>query len=198
MERRHALPTVVLALLVTAPLAAHDLDEETDEIARLIELAPGIRLADVGAGDGRFGAEIAHRVGPSGHVYLTEIDDDELDELRALAERREAGNLTVLAGAEDDTRLPDGCCDAVLLRYVVHHMGDPAAMHASVRRSLKTSGRLLVIEKTEPGDGIAEDDLIDAVTRAGFRVVSRHPDWGGHDGHYAVLFRVEATGGGER
>jgi ubiquinone/menaquinone biosynthesis C-methylase UbiE len=98
--------------------------------------------------------------------------------------------MTVVVGETDDPALPAECCDALLLRYVVHHMADADAMFAGIGQALRAGGRVLVIEKTEPGDGIEATELIETARTAGFEVISRHDEWGAHDGHYAVLLHV--------
>ena len=55
-------------------------------------------------------------------------------------------NVTVVEGAPAATKLPDECCDAIFVRYVYHHFGDPPAMNASILRSLKPGGRFAVMD----------------------------------------------------
>ena len=104
--------------------------------------------------------------------------------------------MSVVQGDTDQTHLPTACCDAILLRYVVHHMSDPDDMYSSLRRSLRPHGKLVIVEKDEPGDGIEADELVEGLRKAGFDVLSRHPEWGGHDESYAIVFQVlSATNG---
>jgi ubiquinone/menaquinone biosynthesis C-methylase UbiE len=188
MLRSRLVGIVAVGLIFAACALAHDIGEEVDRIAELMELRPGMQVADVGAGEGGFSRELARRMGNSGHVFATEVDDGELKKLREMVEENELTNISVVVGETDDTGLPDACCDAVLLRYVYHHMSHPADMRASLRRSLRPGGRLLVIEKKERGDGIEAEELVGVMTADGFEVESRHPEWGGHDDHYAVVF----------
>lgn len=177
-----------VAVMLAAPAWAHGVPEEVDRIAGLMELRPGMQLADVGAGDGEFAEALAGRVGPTGHVFVNEIDDGELRKIRRRISRSDLSNMTPVEGDATDTRLPDGSCDGILLRYVYHHISERVAMRSSLRRSLRPRGRLVVIEKLEHGHGISLEDLIDAITADGFRLLSRHPRWGGHDGHHAAVF----------
>ena len=102
--------------------------------------------------------------------------------------------LNLVEGGVKDTRLPDDCCDGILLRYVYHHMSEPEAMLASLRRSIRPGGILVVIEKLERGGhGISLDDMIDGMTAAGFRVISQHPRWGGHEEHHGAVFDAGET-----
>ena len=84
---------VALGMVLSTPAAAHGLATEVDEIAELLHLQPGMRLADVGAGDGELGEELARHVGDSGHVYLTEVSDGELRKLRKRVKRSDLPNL---------------------------------------------------------------------------------------------------------
>jgi ubiquinone/menaquinone biosynthesis C-methylase UbiE len=180
---------VTIGLLFASSAAAHDLVEEVTLIVDLMNLRPGIQVADVGAGSGEFSEEIAHRLGGSGHVYVNEVDDGELTKIRRRLEKSELTNMSLVVGETDDTNLPEACCDAILLRFVYHHMSDRTDMSSSLRRSLRPGGLLVVVEKEERGDGVAADSLIADMVTNGFEVVSRHPEWGGHDGHYGVVFR---------
>jgi ubiquinone/menaquinone biosynthesis C-methylase UbiE len=193
MFRRRTTHLAALGLLVATSAAAHDLVEEATQVAELMQLGPGTQLADVGAGDGEFGEELARRLGETGHVYLTEIGDPELTKLRKRLKKTDLTNMSLVVGETDDTMLPEACCDAMLLRYVYHHMSDRPDMCTSLRRSLRPGGLLLVIDKDERGDGVPAEELIADMSDAGFEVVSRHPDWGGHDGHYGVVFRHAGT-----
>ncbi len=181
--------TAALSCLIAATGAAHPHEQEAERIAELMRLRPGTRVADVGAGDGEFGEALARRLEASGHVYLTEINEGELIKLRRLLEESDLENMSVVVGSVDETGLPDACCDAILLRLVYHHMSDRQAMRASLKRSLRADGLMVIVDMDQNGHGTALQQLVDEMTGDGFQVVSRHPDWGGHDDHYAVVFR---------
>ena len=189
MTLQRSIILTSLAVLLTAPVLAHGLSEEVDEIAELLRLRSGMHLADVGGGDGEFGEELAERVGPGGHVYINEIDDGELRRIRRRVDRSELGNMSAVEGGATDTNLPDRSCDGILLRYVYHHFSEREEMRASLRRSLRPGGILVVIEKLEnDGHGVALDEIVDEISGDGFRLISRHPSWGGHDDHHAAVF----------
>ena len=186
---RIVVGTIALAAFV--PACAHDVSEEVGRIAELIQLRPGMQLAEVGAGNGEFSEGLANRVGRGGHVFVNEIDDGELIKIRRRIERSDLTNMSLVEGGVTDTRLPGDCCDGILLRYVYHHFSEPEDMLASLRRSLSLQGVLIVIEKLERGGhGISLDDMIEQLTADGFRLVSRHPEWGRHERHHAAVFAL--------
>ena len=193
---------LVLALLAAAGPAAQSLDSEAARTIQALGLRPGLRVADVGTGNGEWAERIGREVGRTGHVYATEVDRAKLDEVEARLKQAGLDNVTTVLGTQDDTGLPPGCCDAILLRMVYHHFTEPARMRASLRSALRRGGPLVVID-TEPqknwrhlegvpdrgGHGIREDALVREMTSDGFEVLARHHDWAGAGDRYCVVFR---------
>ena len=107
---------------------------------------PGARVADVGAGDGYFTFRLADAVGPQGHVYAVEVTDALVDELRAETGRRGYQNITVVRGAFDDPRLPDGAVDLAFFSGVFHHLEDREAYFEHLQQDLAGGGRVAIID----------------------------------------------------
>ena len=161
-------------------------------------------IADVGAGEGEIGFAAAAAVGETGKVYLTELDEEKVAALQKGASRRKLKNVLIVAAAEKKTRLPDSCCDAIILRRVYHHFTAPSEMDASLLHSLRPGGLLAVIEfpprrsltASDPvngvpsnrgGHGIPKKILVEELTGAGFKLDKVFDDW--PDDGYCVLFR---------
>lgn len=198
-----ALVVVVAAYLPYLPVVHGSTADEVERLVAWLEIKPGSDVADLGAGDGTHAIALARRVGPSGHVYATEIDPDRLAEIRRAVKEAGLENVTVIGGAVSRTNLPEGCCDALYSRLVYHHLSEPDAINADIRRALRPGGRLLVID-FEPGgalDWLASPDTAERhgghgtpkqtvtkeVTAAGFELVRGPQPWRGKT--YAVLFR---------
>lgn len=205
--QRSVLPWGLVLLLAAAGGVAWA--GEADRIAEVLALESGLYVADVGAGDGRWSEALARRVGPTGRVYATEVDEEEVVKIRQRVEDSGLENVTVLVGDQQDTGLEAGCCDAILLRLVYHHFVDPPRMRSSLRRALRPGGRLAIIDilpqenwrelpgvPDRGGHGISPEMLIQEMTADGFEAVERHADWNGDDERYCVVFRrqAEATG----
>jgi predicted methyltransferase len=178
--------------------------ERREEIERTIEvlgLEAGKSVAEVGAGDGRFSLAFAEVVGAGGRVYANELDSDDVARIRRRAEEEGFGNLVAVQGAVDDTNLPDGCCDALMMRMVYHMLTDPTPMSRSFYEALKPGGVLAILEgDPEPGQdnargvpanragmGIDPEIVIEEITAIGFELERRISDWTGAD--YALVFR---------
>jgi len=174
--------------------------DEVKRLAALMEWKPGTIAADIGAGDGKYTFAAVERVGASGKVYATEIDGKKLEELQGEVAKRKLENVTVVESKEADTNLPSGCCDAIFLRHVYHHLTKPVEFDRNLARSLKLGGRLAIIDFAprsglEPvegvpsnrgGHGIAQKLVIEELSAAGFEVEKIVNDW--PDDSYCVLF----------
>src|SRR4029077_17252256 len=148
MRKRKILLLVGMACVVAAVFAVQVRGSAAEEVKRLAELMgwkAGISVADIGAGDGKYTFAAVERVGAAGKVYATEIDAKKLGELRDEVARRKLGNVVVGEHKGAETNLPAGCCDAIFLRRVYHHLTKPAEFDASLVRSLKAGGRLAII-----------------------------------------------------
>lgn len=169
---------------------------EMPRLTQALALRPGMVVADVGAGRGQLTLALAAAVGPRGHVFSSEIDPGRLRALRELVGK--AGNVTLVEAKVGDSGLPAGCCDAIVLRRVYHHVDDPRQTNASLLRALRPGGVLAVIDLPPPlffpdrsSFGIASRIVIDEVSVSGFELLGLHTDWPGRGplGSYCALFR---------
>jgi ubiquinone/menaquinone biosynthesis C-methylase UbiE len=163
MRRRHPV-SISLAALICAVTALSaqprqasqremaDAEHDTPLLADVLELQPGMTVADVGAGMGAMSIVLAKRLGPSGRVLSTDIGANQLAALREAVTREQLTNMTVIEGAPASTNLPDACCDAIFMRDVYHHITDVSAFNRSLLAALKPGGRLAIID-FEPRKG---------------------------------------------
>ena len=180
-------------------------DATGPELPRLKEalmLNAGTVVADVGAGRGQLTRALAGLVGPGGHVFATEIDPDRVNALRATLDDANVGGVTVVAAQSGNSGLPEGCCDAIVLRRVYPHLTDPAAATASLLRALRPGGLLAVIDFAPPwffgrgSLGVPAQSVIDEVTASGFERLQLHDDWPGRGplGSYCAIFSKPSAG----
>jgi ubiquinone/menaquinone biosynthesis C-methylase UbiE len=205
MLRRSFIIVLALCALAAAPCRAQDTwQQEADRLAALLKWHSGSIVAEIGAGRGELTLAAAQRVGPSGKVYTTELDPNALNHLKGIAANH--ANIIVIQAADASTNLPSACCDSIFMRLVYHHLSKPAEIDASLFRSLKSGGRLAVIDETprpgstippgvpknRGGHGIPQKILISELTAAGFHVESIDNHWPAGDAYhpiYCVVFR---------
>jgi ubiquinone/menaquinone biosynthesis C-methylase UbiE len=215
MYRRHTAALCVLSLLVFCDLRAQQTaltdaqlkaaEIEVPQLVELLELKPGMTIADIGAGFGAWTMRFSRWIGPSGRVYATDIGGPQLSALRDSVKREQLGNVTVLEGAPSSTNLPAQCCDAVLIRDAYHHFTQPDEMIRSLAASLKPGGRLAIIDfpprdKSEVPAGVRANrgghgvppEVVQAEVGALLKHVRTIDKWAANSqpqGLYLVLFR---------
>jgi len=121
-------------------------EEKTDRVLAALELKPGMKVADVGAGSGYYSSRIAERVGPQGTVYAVDIQPEMLDFLRMQMKQRRVTNVTPVLGTETDPKLPAGALDLAVMVDVYHELEYPYEMLAAIVKALKPAGRVVFVE----------------------------------------------------
>ena len=193
--RSAAEPGAAWQALVDAPdRSAQDraLDPGRHPAAMLafLDLRPGMRVADLGAGGGYTTELIARAIGPSGVVYM-QNEPSWLPFLKdAIAERmtHPAMKNAVRADIPFGDVLPPEAkdLDEVVMNVVYHDVAnlpvDRVRMHRLVFNALKPGGRFIVIDSSaKPGSGLSatatlhridEEVVKDEVQKAGFRLVA--------------------------
>ena len=158
-RRRFAVLIACAAATLTGAVRASAQDEFALDAARLtraLGLTVGQTVADIGAGEGQLTVALANVVGPTGRVYATELETGVLRAIRRAAESAGLQNVTVLQAHATRTNLPDNCCDALVLRFVYHHIGNTRSMNGSLYQSLKPGGRLALIDFLPDGKESAD------------------------------------------
>jgi ubiquinone/menaquinone biosynthesis C-methylase UbiE len=170
---------------------------EMPRLREVLSLEAGRVVADVGAGKGQLTFALAKEVGTQGHVFSTEIDPERLRRLRETVIGDKLGNVSVVEARAGETGLPPGCCDAIVLRRVYHHLTDPSGINASLLRSLRPGGVLAVIDFPPPfflnrgSFGVPSKLVASEVTSSGFELLRSIDDWPGRGpfDSYCLLFR---------
>jgi cyclopropane fatty-acyl-phospholipid synthase-like methyltransferase len=157
---RHIAKPVIATLALVSLLLGRGLAQQTGltdaqlksaeiEVPRLVEvlqLEPGMTVADVGAGFGAWTMRFARWTGPQGRVFASDIGAAQLTALRGSVQRERLNNVTVIEAGVNTTNLPPLCCDAILIRDAYHHFTSPDEIVRSLAASLKPGGRLAVID----------------------------------------------------
>jgi predicted methyltransferase len=123
-----------------------DVIRSRDEIVAALDLAPGMIVADIGAGTGAFLAPLSAGVGADGKLYAVDIVPAFLEHLRTRAEAEGLRNVEVVEGTPTAVELADASIDLMFLCDVYHHIEYPSVYARSLHRALRAEGRLFVVE----------------------------------------------------
>lgn len=117
--------------------------EQPEKVLDWLNIDPKATVADVGAGTGYFTVRLAKR---AKEVLATELQPEMLRLLDHRVSAEKLTNVRLIRGTDEQVKLPERCCDLVLMVDVYHELTKPPAVMAGIRRALKPSGRLVLVE----------------------------------------------------
>jgi SAM-dependent methyltransferase len=146
-----------------------------------LDIQPGQDVVDLGAGDGWFAVPLARYLG-SGTLWANEIDDGLVDYLGFAASYHELPNLVPVRGSATDLGVEPASVDLVfasdVLSLVYSQGQDPKPLLASIQRSLRPGGRLLILDAASAKDadrGLDADRLAADLLATGLTATEAPP-----------------------
>ncbi|WP_462322403.1 class I SAM-dependent methyltransferase [Halochromatium sp.] len=159
-----------------------ELFDRRHEIIDALQLTPGDSVADVGAGTGLFTMLLAERVGRAGRVYAVDISPTFIEAIQARAAASGLDNLVPIVNSQQTVSLPANSVDLVFIADTYHHFEYPQQMLDSIRKALRPTGRLALIDfRRLPGFSsgwimrhvrAGQGQVIDELEAAGFTLVA--------------------------
>jgi ubiquinone/menaquinone biosynthesis C-methylase UbiE len=150
------------------------------KVVATLELKPGMKVADLGAGSGLFTRPMAKAVAP-GIVYAVDIQPDLLSIIDRSVKDAGLSNVVTIAGDPGDPKLREPV-DVMLICDTLHHIANPAAYLKTIRKYQAAGGRIAVIDyATNWPEGHEKMQFTRAqfegwMKDAGWTPVARH-DW---------------------
>ena len=157
--------------------------DRRDDIIRVLDLQPGMAIADIGAGTGFFTMLMAQQVGPFGKAYAVDISPEFVEAIETRAKGQGIDNIVGVVNDQKSVRLPRNSVDLVFISDTYHHFEYPQSTLRSIHRALRPDGELVVIDfKRIPGISspwvmghvrAGEEQVIAEITAAGFALTER-------------------------
>jgi predicted methyltransferase len=120
--------------------------QEPERVLAAMQLAPGMTVADIGAGTGYFEPRLSRAVGASGKILALDVEPDMVTHLRDRAARERLDNVEARQVAPDDPGLAASSVDRVLIVDTWHHIANRIAYGARLRATLKPGGEVVVVD----------------------------------------------------
>jgi len=117
-----------------------------ERVLDILDIKPGMAVADVGAGTGFYSRLFSSAVGDTGWVYAVEISPRFLEHINRQSQADEVNNVTSVLGTDRSVRLPPNSIDMAFVCDTYHHFEYPQSTLASIHRALKPGGTLVVID----------------------------------------------------
>lgn len=121
-------------------------EERPELLLRELALAPGMTVADIGAGTGYYTWQMAKQVGPGGRVYAVDVQPEMISMLDSQMAKRGVHNVVSVLGSETTVKLSPASIDLAIMVDVYHELAYPAEVLDSIVDALKPGGRVVFVE----------------------------------------------------
>ena len=159
---------------------ARDAWQKPKQVVERLDIQPGARVADLGAGGGYFTWYLAAAVGPQGIVYAAEIDETALAIIEKEMKSRGVTNVVPIRAEPGDAKLPEPV-DLVFSCDTYHHMQDRIAYFQSLARYLKPDGKVVILDFHAEGffsgllgHGTTKQEVRREMESAGYRLAAEY------------------------
>ena len=121
-------------------------EEDCETLLAALGIEPGDTVCDMGCGNGFYAVRLSELVGERGKILAVDIQREMLELLKERAAAERITNIEPILGTVVDPKLPEASVDLMLLVDVYHEFSHPAQMLAEIRKSLKPTGRVALVE----------------------------------------------------
>ncbi|MFN0081062.1 MAG: class I SAM-dependent methyltransferase [Ferruginibacter sp.] len=122
-----------------------NLEEDTKAAVDAIDVKPNAVIADIGAGTGYYSFLLAQKV-PAGKVYAVDIQDEMINMLAERKRQLKDSIVEVIKSSIKSPNLPDNSVDLAIMVDVYHELEYPQEMLQALKKALKPTGKILLIE----------------------------------------------------
>ena len=129
---------------------ARDRLGEAEAVIAFAGVAPGMSVADIGAGGGYYTVRLSRVVGAKGRVLAQDIVPETRDRLALRVQREGLDNVAVRLGLPDDPKLPAASFDRIFLVHMYHEVEQPYPFLWHLRDGLKPGGLVVVVDAKRP------------------------------------------------
>jgi ubiquinone/menaquinone biosynthesis C-methylase UbiE len=130
--------------------AARDQHGEAARVMNRLGVVPGMRVADIGAGDGYYTVRLAQRLGHGATIYAEDVAQPYLDRLATRLTREGVAGVTLVHGMPADPRLPEESVDLAILAHMYHEIEHPYEFLYRLHAALAPGGRIAIVDNDKP------------------------------------------------
>lgn len=122
--------------------------QKPQEVVRLMEIRPGMQVADIGAGTGYFLGYLAAAVGEEGRVLGLDPEPNLVDYMNKRAEQAGWTRVRAKQIPYDSPSLAERSTDRILIVDTWHHIAERAAYTKKLAAALTEGGAVYVVDFT--------------------------------------------------
>ncbi len=120
-------------------------------ILQALQIKPGMKIADIGAGTGLYTIPMAQQVGETGLIYAVDISIDFIKNIKIRAKKHGLKNVIGHINSQTEIGLPPNSIDMAFICNTYHHFEYPLSTLKSIYQALVPGSQLVIIDfKRDP------------------------------------------------
>jgi SAM-dependent methyltransferase len=146
---RFPAPDRPVAPIISASYSDEKSRDENGEAERVMDrlgIKPGMRVADIGAGEGYYTVRLARRLGASATIYAQDVQADYVKQLEARLAREGLTGVRLVLGEPRDPKLLPASVDVAILSHMYHEIENPFEFLYRLRAALAPNARIGIID----------------------------------------------------
>ena len=125
--------------------------DKKEAILHEVQIKPGMRIADIGAGTGLYSIAFAQQTGEKGLVYAVDISRNFIKNIELRAKNQGLKNIKGIINNQKEIGLAQNSIDLAFICDTYHHFEYPLTTLQSVYQALSSGGKLIIIDfKRDP------------------------------------------------
>jgi ubiquinone/menaquinone biosynthesis C-methylase UbiE len=123
--------------------------QHPQEVISLLQITPGMAVADIGAGTGYFTTFLSQATGATGKVFALDVEPDMIRYLKERQKKEGWNNVEAKEVKTNDPLLPVGSIHRILIVNTWHHIWEREKYSAKLFEALASGGQLMIVDFTE-------------------------------------------------
>lgn len=152
-------------------------EENTSKLLKNMDIQTEDVIADIGAGSGYHVFKMAPKA-KEGLIFAVDIQEEMLQAIREKKSEEGIDNIELVKGTEKSVNLPENSIDKILMVDVYHEFSFPVEMLASIKKSLKSNGKIFLIEYRSEDESVpikrlhkmSEEQAVKEMEASGFKL----------------------------
>jgi SAM-dependent methyltransferase len=129
---------------------ARDERRKAERVLNRLGIRTGLRVADIGAGDGYYTVRLAARLGRTARIYAEDVKAEYLKRLEVRLIREKIRGVILVQGEPSDPKLPPASVDVAILAHMYHEIENPFEFLYRLRPSLAPGARVAIVDVDKP------------------------------------------------